>query len=226
MIVRPVEWRGGIPGKLRILDQRLLPHEEKYLERSSVGDLFGDIRSLAVRGAPAIGIAAAFGVVLGAQERIPGSQGEIADSALKAADFLAGARPTAVNLFSALDRMRRRIREASSASARDLPSELLAEARAIFEEDDAICRAIGRNGSRLIEDGMGVLTHRNAGGLLHPATARRWAWFSGRWRRERNSRCTRTRRGPFSRARGSPHGSWSVRGRDQSCFATPPPVGQ
>src|SRR6185369_3176022 len=111
------------------------------------------IRILRVRGAPAIGVAAAYGVVLGAAKQ---PAGQMRESVEKSCTYLSSSRPTAVNLFWALDRMRR--------VAPDLES-LLREAQAIEEEDRAMCRAIGKAGAGLIHDGQGVLTHCNAGGL-------------------------------------------------------------
>src|SRR5205823_671072 len=97
-VVRTLEWLGEVPGRLRLLDQRALPAEERYLECTDPRDVWEAIKTLAVRGAPAIGVAAAYGVVLGVQEGR-----EVAE----VADYLAGARPTAVNLGWACGRMKR-----------------------------------------------------------------------------------------------------------------------
>ncbi len=146
---RAVTWIGGPEGHLRLLDQTRLPTEIVHRDCKTVEEVWEAIRSLRVRGAPAIGVAAAYGVVLGART----------GKAVKGVcDHLATARPTAVNLFWALERMRR------VAGENDLVS-LLREAQAIFEEDLAMCRAIGEIGAKLIRDGSGVLTHCNAGAL-------------------------------------------------------------
>lgn len=143
---RTLEWIGDERGHLRLIDQTRLPTELVYRDCRSAEDVWEAIRTLRVRGAPAIGIAAAYGVVLGLQSR--------PDALATVCDYLATSRPTAVNLFWALDRMRR-----------CGPGQFLSEARAIEEEDRRMCRAIGRHGASLLADGSGVLTHCNAGGL-------------------------------------------------------------
>ena len=147
-----IEWIGDAnTGHLRLLDQTVLPTEERYLDCQTVQDVWDAIKRLSVRGAPAIGIAAAYGCVIGAQQ----------DGFDAAAEHLATSRPTAVNLFWAIDRMKR--------VEPRTPDALLAEARAIHDEDRAMCRAIGENALPLIErlgaDRRGVLTHCNAGAL-------------------------------------------------------------
>jgi methylthioribose-1-phosphate isomerase len=151
---RAVEWVGGAEGFLRLLDQTLLPDKVAYRDCRTVEDVWEAIRSLRVRGAPAIGVAAAYGVVLGVQA---GPDGPPHRRLHDACARLRTSRPTAVNLFWALDRM--------EACPQVHPERLLAEARAIEDEDRATCRAIGEAGARLIEDGQGVLTHCNTGGL-------------------------------------------------------------
>lgn len=136
MTVEPIRWHGD---SLELLDQRALPERTVYLRCRTAEDVAAAIRDMVVRGAPAIGCAAAFGVVLGR-----GSEA--------AYDVLAGSRPTAVNLFWALERMRR---------AKDLR----AEAEAIFAEDLAANRAIGAHGARLIPEKARVMTHCNTGAL-------------------------------------------------------------
>ncbi|MFC4809252.1 S-methyl-5-thioribose-1-phosphate isomerase [Paenibacillus sp. GCM10023250] len=161
--LQSVIWSGS---QLDLLDQRLLPEEIVYLPLVSKEDVWEAIRHLKVRGAPAIGIAAAYGVVLG-------SRGTGADKPAwlqavhEAAAYLATSRPTAVNLFWALDRMKARA-EALAASEAGLAAcedALLQEAIAIQSEDEATNRLIGEHALTLFEDGMGVLTHCNAGGL-------------------------------------------------------------
>jgi len=137
--------------------------------RAGVEQLHEAIRTLAVRGAPAIGVAAAYGPIIALQKRGAGEGLSAAvDRALQACDFLASSRPTAVNLFWALDRMRARAKDAGAdayATPRDLHEALLAEANAIYGEDVEMCRRIGENGEKFIEDGAGILTHCNAGAL-------------------------------------------------------------
>jgi methylthioribose-1-phosphate isomerase len=146
-VPRTIEWIGGTDGFLRLIDQTRLPNEVVYRDCRTVEDVWEAIRSLRVRGAPAIGVAAAYGVVIGAQS----------GAAVAAANHLRTSRPTAVNLFWALDRMGR-VGETTPIAV------LLAEAKAIHDEDAAMCRAIGRHGAAIVPDG-GVLTHCNAGGL-------------------------------------------------------------
>jgi methylthioribose-1-phosphate isomerase len=145
--VRAVQWRGD---HLRLLDQRLLPQEERWIECRDASAVTQAIRDLAVRGAPAIGIAAAWGVVLAAQQRAP------LEAALA---MLRAARPTAVNLMWALDRMKARVAAGADAAA------LAREAQAIQDEDLAANRRMGELGAALIAPGSGVLTHCNTGSL-------------------------------------------------------------
>ena len=145
--VRAVQWQGD---HLRLLDQRLLPREERWMDCRTAADVTQAIRDLVVRGAPAIGIAAAWGVVLAAQ------QGKPLDAALAT---LRAARPTAVNLMWALDRMKQRIAAGADAAA------LAVEAQAIQDEDLAANRHMGELGASLIAPGSGVLTHCNTGSL-------------------------------------------------------------
>ena len=174
--VEPVAWRGELPGRLALIDQRRLPGELVWLELTTVQEAWDAIKTLAVRGAPAIGVAAAYGVVLGAQAARAGAAADVAAAALTAAEHLATSRPTAVNLFWALERMRRRAHpSAEGAAGADsrgdrhsgaaLCAALLAEARAIQAEDLAACRAMGAHGAALLPDGARVLTHCNAGAL-------------------------------------------------------------
>lgn len=151
-----IEWIGCPHGHLRLLDQTRLPGETVYLDCRSVDDVWHAIKRLSIRGAPAIGIAAAYGVCLAANDP---------RSARQACDHLATSRPTAVNLFWALDRMRNVI---NVADPENLAEALLIETRAIHEEDRQQCAAIGRNGADLLADlpqGAGILTHCNTGAL-------------------------------------------------------------
>jgi methylthioribose-1-phosphate isomerase len=159
-IPRSIQWVGGTDGFLRLLDQTQLPTATSYRDCHSIADVWEAIRSLRVRGAPAIGVAAAYGVVIGMQACKEEQSWEATFAAVT--DYLETSRPTAVNLFWALDRMERRFRALSS---QPVIQKLLDEAHAICAEDAATCRAIGRAGARLISDGVGVLTHCNTGGL-------------------------------------------------------------
>jgi methylthioribose-1-phosphate isomerase len=160
-----VEWKGGIDGSLRLLDQTLLPLHQQFIDCSSVDQVWEAIRMLRVRGAPAIGIAAAYGVCIGAQvdSCVPAT---IAQAGREASERLRTSRPTAVNLFWALDRMERTIAEfAESSNGEELREALLREATAIREEDKSMCHAIGEHGAALFPKGGQILTHCNAGGL-------------------------------------------------------------
>lgn len=156
--VRPLQW--GEDG-LRVLDQRRLPSSLVYENCQSAGEVAEAIRSMRVRGAPAIGIAAAYGVVLAARDRYaqePSRWKALVDGDL---EQLAAARPTAVNLFWALERMREVIREVMG----DPLGPLLAEAIAIHESDIAANRRMGELGATYLEGAQGILTHCNTGSL-------------------------------------------------------------
>ena len=163
--VKTIEWLGGADGVCRIIDQTLLPTELRYLDIADVETMWEAIRSLRVRGAPAIGIAAAFGVFLGI--RAPGVETEGFSTALnRVSAHLATSRPTAVNLFWALERVTALGMKAAAGGGETAARKaLLAEAIAMVEEDNTICRAIGAHGADLVNDGDTILTHCNAGGL-------------------------------------------------------------
>ena len=147
---------------LVIIDQTLLPNEVRYLRLRETEDICEAIRMLRVRGAPAIGVAAAFGAYLAARFA-PDEQLE--GSFLAACDALAASRPTAVNLFWALDRMRRAYAAVRGGEPGEIRRALRREAQAIMDEDIEISRSIGRCGLELLRPGMGILTHCNAGAL-------------------------------------------------------------
>ncbi len=165
-IVPPtLEWIGDVAGHLRLIDQTLLPTEVRFRDCHDLPTVWEAIKSLRVRGAPAIGIAAAYGVVIGVRHPTD-SRDSCIDLACEAVDYLATSRPTAVNLFWALERMKTRALELRDCKdGVEFKSELLAEARAIHDEDRQMCRAIGRYGAELLQDNWGLLTHCNAGGL-------------------------------------------------------------
>ncbi len=169
MTIEAVKWIGGTEGVLELIDQRRLPTEFVKIKVRSVEQLHEAIRTLAVRGAPAIGVAAAYGPVL-ALQWLTGRRSlqEALDEVFKACNYLATSRPTAVNLFWALDRIRAKASEAAEEPQATVPSlraSILAEANAIYQEDVEMCRRIGENGEQLIRDGFSVLTHCNAGAL-------------------------------------------------------------
>ncbi|MFL5244535.1 MAG: S-methyl-5-thioribose-1-phosphate isomerase [Gemmataceae bacterium] len=164
---RTIEWIGGIDGFVRLIDQTRLPAELAYRDCHTVEDIWEAIRMLRVRGAPAIGIAAAMGVLVEMHEHLDESPAQIADRFQASAARLRTSRPTAVNLFWALERMDACLNEAlkQDLSGERLLGRLVSEAQAIAEEDRRVCQALGNQGARLIEDGAGVLTHCNAGAL-------------------------------------------------------------
>ena len=149
-------------GHLQLIDQTLLPNELKLIECRDVESVWEAIKMLRVRGAPAIGIAAAYGFVIGLQS----GDDSLGVRAREAAKYLATSRPTAVNLFWALNRMREVFEtNMDSLDSAELQDRMLSEAKAIHEEDRQMCHAIGKHGAALLGDGSGVLTHCNAGGL-------------------------------------------------------------
>lgn len=148
-----------------LLDQTRLPTETVEVECRNVEAVWEAIRSLRVRGAPAIGIAAAYGVCIGLQTTSNASEADLLARLEEVIAYLATSRPTAVNLFWALDRMKARATALRGQAVQDIRVALLAEAQAIHEEDRQTCRAIGRFGAELLSTGQGVLTHCNAGGL-------------------------------------------------------------
>ncbi len=168
--LRSVYWDDDL---LKLLDQRLLPEEIVFLDLQTVEDVWEAIKKLKVRGAPAIGIAAAYGVYLGVRNDCPSNINELLLSLEKHTAYLATSRPTAVNLFWALERIEIHIKQFIKANAHvQIPivlESLLQEAEQIRAEDEQICRKIGEHALELFHDGIGVLTHCNAGGL---ATAR------------------------------------------------------
>lgn len=162
-IPRTVYWVGGLDGCIEMIDQTLLPTELRLIQIHDVETLWEAIKQLRVRGAPAIGVSAAMGVVLGT--RAAGSPETLFENLERTCNYLAGSRPTAVNLFWALDRMKAHAQASRHLPLQQLKESLLREAQAIRDEDAAMCRAIGQHGERLIRESGGVLTHCNAGGL-------------------------------------------------------------
>ncbi|WP_372996904.1 S-methyl-5-thioribose-1-phosphate isomerase [Lutispora sp.] len=154
---------------LLILDQTKLPEKTEYIMLKTVKDVWEAIFKLKVRGAPAIGIAAAYGLYISIRDSKTKDFKEFYKELKANSDYLASSRPTAVNLFWALKRMEKRAQESKDKSMEEIKRDLLMEAHAIRDEDEAMCKAIGENLLTLLKDGMTILTHCNAGGL---ATAR------------------------------------------------------
>ncbi len=170
MHLRTVEWISDrkdspIPGRVRMIDQTRLPTDLVYLETADLREVWKAIKTLQVRGAPAIGVAAAMGVVAGIQHAAARSGADVVHAVEEAADYLATSRPTAANLFWALNRMKSVAAHEASRSAVDLKKRLAQEAMKIRDEDAAMCHAIGRHGVTLLKNGQTILTHCNAGGL-------------------------------------------------------------
>jgi methylthioribose-1-phosphate isomerase len=164
-MIKTVEWtKEGIS----MLDQRLLPNEEKYLMLYSYEEVADAIKKMVVRGAPAIGVAAAMGLALGANQSVSTSLPDLEFDFKYMCDVMGATRPTAVNLFWAIERMRGVFQKAKGEGIRDIDiikQRLIDEALMIYQEDIDSNRALGRYGADLIEDGATVLTHCNAGAL-------------------------------------------------------------
>jgi methylthioribose-1-phosphate isomerase len=157
--ISPIIWDGN---HLYILDQRKLPHEEKFIKVKRVDELIKCIKTMAIRGAPAIGIAGAYGLLLWAKG-FKGKKGEFLKNFRAIASKIKVARPTAVNLSWAVERMVKTID--SSMDIEEMKKRLEEEAKKIHEEDISANRKIGEYGEKLIKDGWTVLTHCNAGAL-------------------------------------------------------------
>ena len=162
MPVNTIVWKGNV---VRIIDQTLLPGRLVYLDCRDVDTLWHAIKQLKVRGAPALGIAAAFGVLLGIRTFKGADTRQFIRFIEKLCDHIGTSRPTAVNLFHALNQMRALARNNPQLSVAALKAVLTSEAMAIYEEDRAVCRAMGAHGAGLIRNGDAVMTVCNAGGL-------------------------------------------------------------
>jgi len=150
-----------------MVDQRKLPGQEVYVRCRTAAEVAKAIRTMVIRGAPAIGVAAAYGIALGMKRSTAKGTRQFAVDFQKTCDLMAATRPTAVNLFWAIDRMKRTFAEGAQAgeSPEELVQRLEREAKAIHDEDVANCRAMGRHGAQMVPDGARVLTHCNAGAL-------------------------------------------------------------
>ena len=160
----PVEWTDE---GVRMLDQRLLPTEEKWLVLRTYNDVAAGIKDMVVRGAPAIGVSAAYGIALGAKQFVGTNVDDLEDELDYICDVIGKTRPTAVNLFWAIDRMKRIFQKAKAEgkSVSEIKKILIDDAKAIHDEDIESQRLIAQFGGELIEDNSTVLTHCNAGAL-------------------------------------------------------------
>jgi len=158
--MKAIEW---VSGKIRLIDQTRLLWEEVFLELSDYREVATAIKEMKIRGAPAIGIAAAYGIVLGAQGIKANSKEEFVAKLRPVSETLAATRPTAVNLFWALDRMRRAVEAGDDVAG--IKAALLGEAQKIDSENEEANRKLSSYGAELIKDGFTILTHCNTGSL-------------------------------------------------------------
>ena len=177
MLVKTIEWAGGADGAARLIDQTLLPNELKYIDVTDVETMWDAIKVLRIRGAPAIGIAAAFGLYLAVRNSPTPDFASFKADVDRAARYLAGSRPTAVNLFWALKRIQDLVAAHADEPVPALKERMLDEAVRMIDEDNAVCRAIGNYGADLLVGPAAgwpkladrrpytILTHCNAGGL-------------------------------------------------------------
>jgi methylthioribose-1-phosphate isomerase len=159
-----IEWQ---PDAVVMIDQRKLPAQEVYLHCKTANEVARAIKTMVIRGAPAIGVAAAMGIALGTHRSKAQGTRQFAVDFNKLCDLMAGTRPTAVNLFWAIDRMKKVFGEAARAgkSVDEIKAVLVKEANAIHDEDVESCRQMGRFGADLVPSGARILTHCNAGAL-------------------------------------------------------------
>jgi methylthioribose-1-phosphate isomerase len=159
-----IDWQGDV---VVMVDQRKLPGQEIYIRCRTAQEVARAIRTMVIRGAPAIGVAAAMGIALGMRRSTAKGTKQFTVEFQKICDMMAGTRPTAVNLFWAIDRMKRVFAEAAQAgqSTDEIAARLELETRAIHDEDVASCRTMGAFGADVVPDGARVLTHCNAGAL-------------------------------------------------------------
>lgn len=161
-MVPTVEWKDGA---VRLLDQSRLPTSVEFIDCRDYQAVAQAIRELKVRGAPAIGVTAAMGVALGAQAIQTTDYDEFVNGVVAICEHLAASRPTAVNLFWAIARMKQKIMALDGQSVQSIKDALVKESQVILEEDIALCKAMGRQGAALIQNGQTILTHCNAGAL-------------------------------------------------------------
>lgn len=161
-MVPTVEWKDGA---VRLIDQSRLPETIAFLDCRDSQAVADAIRTLKVRGAPAIGVTAAMGVALGAQAVTATDYPSFAQAVLRICDDLAATRPTAVNLFWAIERMRKKLESLRTQPVASIKNALAIESQVILEEDIQLCKTMGRHGAELVRDGHTILTHCNAGSL-------------------------------------------------------------
>lgn len=178
----PVEWRDGA---VRFLDQTRLPAEERYVETTEPAVLAEALKTLAIRGAPLIGIAAAYGVALSIQALSEKDSPKLQSHLEKSINLFASTRPTAVNLFWALERIRRTFLDNRGEPLPRLKDMILKEALAIHEEDRQMCEEIGRTGAEILPPAASVLTHCNTGRLATGGKGTALAVIQTAWERHR-----------------------------------------
>ena len=162
-VMRTIEW--DPKGAVKMIDQRKLPLEFIIVEFDDYRQVAGAIKEMYIRGAPAIGAAAAFGMALAACQSGATEPKSLLDDLETAGQVISAARPTAVNLFWAVDRMLAKARALNQTQAQEMIDALVAEAQSIADEDVEINRRMGAHGAALVEDGFNILTHCNAGAL-------------------------------------------------------------
>lgn len=160
--MNPILWENGV---LKLLDQTKLPIEIKYVECKTYQEVAHAIKTMVVRGAPAIGATAAYGIVMGAAEYLGDDKEDFLPHMVKVAEELKSTRPTAVNLFWAIQKMLTRLETASGFTIAEIKQQLEREANAIFDDDIAMNKRIGRFGNELVPQNARILTHCNAGAL-------------------------------------------------------------
>jgi len=159
-----IEWQDDA---VVMVDQRKLPGSEIYVHAKSAQEMARAIKTMVIRGAPAIGVAAAYGIALGMRKSQASGTTKFAAEFQKTCELMRATRPTAVNLFWAIERMKKRFAASAQAgeSVEEIKARLVSEAQQIHDEDVASCRAIGAHGAALVPDGARILTHCNAGAL-------------------------------------------------------------
>lgn len=159
--MKAIEWMGNY---IRLIDQRQLPQKVEFIDCRDLQTLIEAIKTLAVRGAPLIGVAASFGIALAAKNSRAKIKQELLDELKIKADLIAKSRPTAVNLFWAIERMLK-FADHLKESKEEMVFKIIDEAKNIAHEDEAMCRQIGKWGAELIKEGDNILTHCNSGAL-------------------------------------------------------------
>ncbi len=181
-MVRPVEWKSG---KIRFLDQTRLPTEEWYVETDNPEEIADAIKRLAIRGAPLIGIASAYGIALAAARMVASPLTNPASALDESLRLFSSTRPTAVNLFWALKRQRQVVERFSDQPVEAMSRALLAEAQKIHAEDQFMCSRIGELGAELLQPGSAVLTHCNTGSLATGGSGTAQSVISASWEQGR-----------------------------------------